>query len=183
MLYIAVVRSMLYVAVDRKNYSSGMPQGHHMFVRSVSSQADCGHLQIRCAKMSSVPKAAHPLAGKMFTRYYFQSCPREFECSAQSWKRQRYCESYKSEDEARTLLRNHLMKSSMHNHNEDRVLSAAASDANLITELVSGRHFQVAPGPEANAGGEVDSPCLSIQCTGDSRNGTRLYRQLRWPAC
>ena len=30
MPYVAVVRSLLYVAVDRRNYSSGKPQGHHV---------------------------------------------------------------------------------------------------------------------------------------------------------
>ena len=43
--------------------------------------------------------AQHPFADMQFTRYYFNSCPREWECSAQAWKRVKYCESYQGEHE------------------------------------------------------------------------------------
>ena len=148
-------------------------------LRSFCSQsATVCTLQTRSAKMTGAP---HSLADKQFTRYFFRECPRGWECTQQAWKRAKYCESYEGEHEARSYLLNHLVKSGNHRHNDHWKLWDSAQKAELEVEYVSGKWFKEAPGPAV--GEEVDSPLFSIQCTGDSRNGIMINRQLRWTAC
>ena len=130
--------------------------------RSFSNQAASRHVANQLFKGRSATmdaSHAHPLADKAFTRYFFLTCPRTWECTDAAWKRCKYCESYKSEHEARTLLLQHLVKSGRHRDNAYWKLWDSAQRAELCQEEVPGHWFDEAPGP---AVGELVTPLVSM---------------------
>ena len=123
--------------------------------RSFPSQAVTRHVANPLCKSRFVQMVPRKSDMK-FTRYFFHNCPREWECSAQSWRRASHCESYQSEEDARALLLMHLTKSGKHNHNAQWKLLDSVRKADIFQEEVPGLWFVDAPGPAV--GEEVDSP-------------------------
>ena len=98
------------------------------------------------AKMDA--STPHPLADKVYLRYYIKDCPRQWECTAAVWKKCRHCESYESEHEARSKLLDHLTRSGHHRWNDQWKLQDSADNAEVLTEEAPGVWFDEPPGPE-----------------------------------
>jgi len=98
-------------------------------------------------------------SGKMFCRYYFARCPRDWECSRGAWDAVNHCQSFQSEHEAKSLLHRHLTKSRLHKFNEHWKLWRSIQEAEMIKDEMPGEWFDEAPGP-AVGDPQVDSPLL-----------------------
>ena len=77
-----------------------------------------------------------------FARWYIAECPLAVECSKASWDRCTKCTSWKSADECKEKLRQHLQRSSHHSHNSEEVVQNALDIAIVETEEVPAHWFQ-----------------------------------------
>ena len=123
---------------------------------------------------------AHPLADKVYIRYYFKDCPRHWECTDQAWKRCRHCESYLSDDDARSQLMHHLEKSGHHRWNDHWKLWDSAEKAELFREEAPGHWFNEPPGPAV--GEQVTSPGFHVAVDRKNYNSGKPPAQNVHPA-
>ena len=84
--------------------------------------------------------------------YWFERCPRHWECNDRSWWKANFCQSTKSEDDARNKLFNHFMdKTTKHSNQDKMTLWTSAAEAEIEKAVNNGG---------CQNDGQVDSPLV-----------------------